>query len=133
MRPDSLRHPRHWLLAARAACALALARILLGVAPGWTLAKLRRAPVQGDDIGRAGVERIADAVWTIAGRAPAASCLPRSVAIAVLARRAGARAQLVIGVRREHESVAAHAWVEHRGQPVPAQEVGAYTRLWETP
>lgn len=132
MRPDSLRHPRHWLLAARAACALAAARVLLGVAPGWTLARLRRAPVGTREVGDARVERIAAAVWTIAGRAPAASCLPRSVAIAVLARRAGARAQLVIGVRREPSSVEAHAWVEHRGQPVPRQDVDGYTRLWET-
>ena len=64
------------------------------------------------------VERLA-ALAAVACRAvyPAA-CLPRALALQRLLAGRGAPAALKIGVRRDGEELAAHAWVEVDGRPV---------------
>jgi hypothetical protein len=57
-------------------------------------------------------------------------CLTRSLVLTKLLARRGLPSSLVIGVSAEPE-FAAHAWVEHAGQPLlPAYEA-RYTRLVE--
>ena len=56
-----------------------------------------------------------------------ADCIPRSVALQRVLRRAGIDADLVIGCLTEDE-FKAHAWVEIGGYPVGFEEVGA--RRW---
>ncbi|HEY0514527.1 MAG TPA: lasso peptide biosynthesis B2 protein [Thermoanaerobaculia bacterium] len=45
-------------------------------------------------------------------------CLPRALALRWLLARQGVAAELRIGVTREGDGLAAHAWVERRGRPV---------------
>jgi hypothetical protein len=46
------------------------------------------------------------------------TCLPRSLALCRMLRRRGYAAQVRIGVRRENDRIAAHAWVEVDGAPL---------------
>lgn len=46
------------------------------------------------------------------------TCLPQAVVLRTLLGWQGVRAELRIGVRREHGGLLAHAWVEHAGRPV---------------
>ncbi|MFN0111302.1 MAG: lasso peptide biosynthesis B2 protein [Blastocatellia bacterium] len=46
------------------------------------------------------------------------TCLPRSLVLWGMLRRAGLAADLLIGVQKEADVFAAHAWVEYRGQAV---------------
>lgn len=45
-------------------------------------------------------------------------CLMRSLVMITLLSRRGIAAELVIGVRTEDETFAAHAWVEYAGRPL---------------
>ena len=54
------------------------------------------------------------------------SCLPRSVALWWLLRRAGVAADLRIGVQKEADVFMAHAWVEISGVPVGDTGSGRY-------
>ena len=47
-----------------------------------------------------------------------ASCLPQSLVVQWLLRRQGIPSRLQLGVRKESGVLAAHAWVEYRGEPV---------------
>ncbi|HVL90601.1 MAG TPA: lasso peptide biosynthesis B2 protein [Actinomycetota bacterium] len=51
------------------------------------------------------------------------SCLPRSVVLERVCRKAGVPAEIVIGVDRS-KGFAAHAWVEIEGYPLGATEAG---------
>ncbi len=44
------------------------------------------------------------------------NCLPRSLVLCGMLRRAGLTAELRIGVQKESDAFAAHAWVEYGGQ-----------------
>jgi len=59
-----------------------------------------------------------------------ALCLPRALAVHAMLRRRGIVSRLCLGVARQDEAVAAHAWVEV-GRDKVAGEVGAegFTRL----
>lgn len=46
------------------------------------------------------------------------NCLPRSIVLWWMLRRAGLPAELRIGVQKEPGAFAAHAWVEYAGAPV---------------
>lgn len=68
------------------------------------------------------------AVWSVeaAGRRLLSRnpCLPKALAVLVLFRRAGAEAQLRLGVAREGDApVRAHAWVESEGEVVIGGDV----------
>ncbi len=58
-------------------------------------------------------------------------CVPRSLALRALLAESGIRTELRIGVRKTGESLAAHAWVEHRGLPLgePAAIAERFTPL----
>jgi hypothetical protein len=45
-------------------------------------------------------------------------CLPQALCLRWLLGRHGMAAELKIGVARQEDGLAAHAWVERRGQPV---------------
>lgn len=45
-------------------------------------------------------------------------CLTRSLVLQWMLRRRGVASQLRIGVKRHHQQLSAHAWVECRGVPV---------------
>lgn len=63
------------------------------------------------------LERLARQVATVAAFFPGrARCLEQSLVIYAMLRRAGVPAELKLGVRPH--PFEAHAWVEHRGQPV---------------
>jgi len=47
-----------------------------------------------------------------------ASCMPQSITLQWLLRRQGIATRLCVGVRKDDGMLAAHAWVEHRGQPL---------------
>lgn len=47
-----------------------------------------------------------------------ASCLPQSITLQSLLRRQGIATRLCVGVRKDAGVLAAHAWVEYRGQPL---------------
>jgi len=58
------------------------------------------------------------------------TCLRRSLVLQWLLRRAGIPAELKLGVRREGDGIAAHAWIEYLGQPVGEPEgIEQYARL----
>lgn len=68
---------------------------------------------------RPAAERIVRAVDRAAGCGPGflrPSCLPRSLTLWWLLRRAGQPAELRIGVRRAADRLEAHAWVELEGR-----------------
>ena len=56
----------------------------------------------------------------------AVNCLPRSVVLWWLLRRAGVAADLRIGAQKEADVLMAHAWVEFAGAPVGDTGSGRY-------
>lgn len=57
------------------------------------------------------------------------NCLPRSLVLWAMLRRAGLAAELRIGVQKEAEVFAAHAWVEYAGLPVNDQSTGRFVPI----
>ena len=85
-----------------------------------TLASLRAVPVQeagdGDAVARG--RRLGRVVARTLGRLPAdGRCLSQSLVLTRLLAARGIDSRLVIAVRPA-ETFAAHAWVEHDGQPL---------------
>jgi hypothetical protein len=76
-------------------------------------------------------ERIAWAVGAVARRIPGATCLAQALAARVMLARRRMESRLRIGVKKDGESVAAHAWVEHRGRVIVGGESSAYAPLVE--
>jgi Transglutaminase-like superfamily len=65
-------------------------------------------------------ERAAALVEAAAGRQPLPpTCLVKALALHALLRRRGIDADLVIGATPAKGRLDAHAWVEHRGSPLP--------------
>ena len=65
------------------------------------------------------IRRVARAV-SLASRhvLPEPGCVPDSLVLSALLRRRGVATEVRIGVRRHRETLHAHAWVEHGGQPI---------------
>ena len=59
----------------------------------------------------------------------AINCLPRSLVLWAMLRRAGLAADLRIGVQKEADLFAAHAWVEYAGVPIDDQNSGQYVPI----
>lgn len=75
-------------------------------------------------------ERIAAAVARVARRVPGASCLTQVVAAALLSARYGHAATLRLGVTRQEDRVAAHAWLESEGRVILGEpEPGTFVIL----
>jgi hypothetical protein len=51
-----------------------------------------------------------------------ATCLPRSLTLWWLLRRRGIESELRLGVRKDGDSIVAHAWVECEGEVVGDKE-----------
>jgi Transglutaminase-like superfamily len=67
---------------------------------------------------------------TIAARyVPGATCLVQSITGCAMLRRAGCRAKLKIGVRKDSSDFHAHAWLENENSILLGGEVAQYTRL----
>jgi hypothetical protein len=72
------------------------------------------------------VEAIGDKKWM------KAKCLPRALAAQAMLRRRGIASKLCLGVAREGEALAAHAWLEFGQQTVLGVGDGArFTRVAE--
>jgi hypothetical protein len=86
------------------------------------LVPLRPPPLDEDHVARATVRL----VLVAAARVPVAStCLSRSLTLWALLRVRGVEGTIRFGLRRAGEEFAAHAWVDHRGQPLnEAADVG---------
>lgn len=105
-----------------AACAIAVARAWLRIAPGgavrWASGRASRhekptarTPSRGDEIARAVAGAAARLPWQ-------ASCLEQGIALVLLLAIVRHPARLVVGVIREDASIRAHAWVESDGRVV---------------
>jgi hypothetical protein len=114
-------------IAVRAVALLPVVAIMLRVfglrrsvrVSGWLSGSkpLSDAPAEGHL--RPLAETIANTVQAVARRHPLpSSCLSRSLVSWSLLRRWGIDSQLRIGVNKQAGSFEAHAWVEHRGQPL---------------
>ena len=53
-----------------------------------------------------------------------ATCVPQALLTWGILRREGFEVSIRIGVRRDGELLRAHAWVEHRGEPLEAVAIG---------
>ena len=101
--------------------------LLLGVELGLRLLPLRALLVLLDRWGRSrrltrgGISpaRIALLVGVMS-RAQRATCLRQALALYGLLRRRGFEARLVVGAEKAGGELEAHAWVEYRGQVLPA-------------
>ncbi|MBP6824689.1 MAG: lasso peptide biosynthesis B2 protein [Acidobacteria bacterium] len=60
------------------------------------------------------------------------NCLPRSLVLWWMLRRAGLAVDLRIGVQKEADVFAAHAWVEYAGVPVNDQSSEQYSPILST-
>jgi hypothetical protein len=98
---------------------LASAAVRLGGLRGGAalLASRRGARCCGD--ARAEARAIAEIVALAARHTPfRTTCLPRSLALRCLLQRRGIESELRIGVRKSADALEAHAWIEHRGEPL---------------
>ncbi len=107
--------------------------------PGWIARRLPRLLVPAAARGRrrAGAPpmsvRSAYVALRVLARVPGRrwrnTCLYRSVAKCLILREHGVPARVVLGVARENEEVAAHAWVEVGDRPGETGHGGARRRL----
>jgi hypothetical protein len=78
-------------------------------------------------------QAIMERVDALLGRLPPPwrkTCLTRSVVLYHLLRRSGVPVELCIGVRRDNQEFAAHAWLEREGRPyMELGEVTGYEEL----
>jgi len=112
---------REWLHLAQAAGLVVIIRIALAVFPVRTVTgSLRRAArwLRSAHPASAAYER--RVVWAVSAVArrllPERPCLTQALAVQFLLARRGYRPTLHIGVSKEGETLAAHAWVERDGQ-----------------
>jgi Transglutaminase-like superfamily len=126
MKPKTMRR----VYLREAAIMLALARLAVRfVRPARLFAWADRAPRR---IRRFAGEEARWVCWAIEeiGARRAALCLPRALAAHAMLRRRGIRSTLCLGVARDGESFAAHAWIEiGNDKLVGAREAEGYTRL----
>lgn len=74
------------------------------------------------------MERVLRAVHAIAQRVPRATCLTRALAAMMMLARHGYPSTLRLGVAKEDDRVAAHAWLERDGVTI-LHEADAFTPL----
>lgn len=117
-----------------AAVTLLLARVAVRVVPaarvfGWA----RRPPRQ---VRRFAADEIGWVLWAIdaatAKFRTETLCLPRALATHAMLRRRGITSRVCLGVARQQDKLAAHAWVEvGDDRTVASPGSGAFTRLAE--
>jgi hypothetical protein len=90
----------------------------------------QRSPRRPDAVQQ---QAIMERVDALLGRLPPPwrkTCLTRSVVLYHLLRRSGVPVELCIGVRRDDQEFAAHAWLEREGRPyMELGEVTGYEEL----
>jgi hypothetical protein len=111
---------RGWLRAAEGLLALTIAHAVTRLRPsrfaaiGHASIAMPAGPSAATTDPRAAAVGVA--VAQAAARLPwTVTCLPRAVAGQLMLWRRGMRSALVIGVRKEHHALRAHAWVEYGG------------------
>lgn len=123
---------------AEAGCALAATRLALSMFKLPTVARLVRRALRADsplaEARRRPEREVIRSVESAAYHSPAVStCLATALVAQALLSRHAYKAQLRIGVRRDHGGpFAAHAWLERDGQVIvggPAGVVESYTPL----
>jgi hypothetical protein len=118
-------------------------RLLVYLAPDWNIRlpihrrgaknaeeaqRLTERPLRNlcETLRLCGEKRFAEVVAQLINSAArhslvAANCLPQSLLVWCMLRREGIEAEFRIGVRKDRQSVEAHAWVEVSGQAVNDQ------------
>jgi Transglutaminase-like superfamily len=117
-----------------AAIALALTKLALRLVPASRLAAWASRPPRR--IARFALAEVGWITWAIEtmGAKPwfGALCLPRALAAQAMLRRRGIASRLCLGVARDGEELAAHAWVElGHDIIVGGSEAPRFTRLVE--
>lgn len=114
-----------WLLAGLVVLlpAIGIALCLFGVRRTYRLlgGSGRPAPLSAEssEDSSTSAKRLGRLVSIASRRGPyMATCLPQSIALRWLLCRRGMPAEVRIGVRKEHERIHAHAWVELAGQVI---------------
>ncbi len=113
-----------------AAAMLVLARLAVCfVPPARLFAWADRSPRR---INRFAVDEVRWIAWAVENRGMNALCLPRALAAHAMLRRHGIASRLCLGVARDDDAIAAHAWVEIGSDKiVGAAEADGFTRLAE--
>jgi hypothetical protein len=89
------------------------------------------ATVEADPVASEEARRLGAVVTRVLRLLPGDTrCLVRSLVLTQLLARRGIESRLVIGARAEPDFLA-HAWVEHRGDPVLDPGGGEFARLTE--
>jgi hypothetical protein len=91
----------------------------LGVQKGFLVQSVADAALQAASLGR--LVNIA-ACYSVLP----VNCLPRSLVLWWLLQRAGVASDLRIGVKKQADTLAGHAWVEHGGVPINDKESRRY-------
>jgi hypothetical protein len=115
-----------------AAIMLVLARLAVRfIAPARLFAWANRSPRRIRRFAREEADWVAWAVADMGARRWIdACCLPRALAAHAMLRRRGIVSRLCLGVAREGDALAAHAWVEvGTDKIVGADEAAAFTRI----
>jgi hypothetical protein len=113
---SSFRHLRRQdqLLLLQALCLVAVIRAGLTVLSLPRIVHLTQRPLPLGP-GRITPQRVQWAVTTASRYVPGAACLTQALAAQALLTSAGLQADLRIGVAKEGQSLAAHAWLEREG------------------
>jgi hypothetical protein len=121
---------RDFAFVLRAACVLAVLRLVMRLAPADLLRRCPRVAARRNR--RQSPEQVVRAV-SAASRLTGGTCLTRALGSRLLLARAGVPVTLAIGAR-ENARIApfqAHAWIEHRGRPViHGEPVPAFAAVW---
>ena len=127
------RGPRVWRDVALATWELARASITFRHAPPGVLPLLPRAGAAGETLTarqRALVDRVAYAVPIMGLRVPWRSdCVVQALAARRWLARGGVAARICIGVRKDEQGFAAHAWLRVGERIVTGGDVSAYAEL----
>jgi Transglutaminase-like superfamily len=117
-----------------AAVSLLLARIAVRfIPPARVFAWANRPPRQVRRFASDEIDRVLWAIDAAAAKLRKETlCLPRALATHAMLRRRGITSRLCLGVAREQDKLAAHAWVEvGEDRAVTGPGAGAFTRLAE--
>jgi transglutaminase superfamily protein len=117
-----------------AAVSLLLARMAVRVIPAARIFAWANRPPRR--IRRFAADEIGWVLWAIDTAAAKFEreilCLPRALATHSMLRRRGITSRVCLGVAREQDKLAAHAWVEvGEGRAVASPGAGAFRRLAE--
>lgn len=117
---------RDWRLLFEALLIVPAIRIALWLLPFRFVLAIAQRP--SASVPKVTMERVLRAIHAIARRVPRATCLTRALAAMMMLARHGYPSTLRLGVAKEGDRVAAHAWLERGGVPI-LHEGDAFTPL----